>query len=185
MKRRTLILFVSLLVNVFGGTDEGSPSRLYYIRDGQRTVDFSDQAFQQITGTFQNKVQSDIGWHTNSIEITSDGFIKARVAAQVGRKEDSRFPYPTACMLDYFGKIKSFFRYETRSNSKEAPFYQLEMAEPELTLVENTKNSTKCEEYVRVSHSEKSLNWFWIDFSIEQDALVERGRRYVYERNGG
>ena len=182
MKTSILIVLAALSVSLVSVATDGASSRLYYVRDGQRTLDFDHQVFQQITGKFQNKVQSDLAWHTNSIEVAPEGIVKAEVAGQVGREEDTRFPYPTVCMLEYHGKIKEFFRYEMGSDNKEAPFYHIDMAGPELTLIDSPKNSPRCEEYVRLNNNEKPLTWFWIDFSIEEDTLIESGRRSVFQR---
>jgi hypothetical protein len=184
VKKLVLIAVAALSMKVAVVAGEGIHSRVYYIHDEERTADFSEPLFQQITGKFENKVQSDLGWHTNSLEITPDGFIKAQVAGQVGKQGNTRFPYPTNCVLDYRGKIENFYRAQTADDNKEAALYHVDMAGPELTLVASPKNSPRCEEFVRVNNNEIPLTWYWVEFSLQDGGLVERGGRDVYERTG-
>jgi hypothetical protein len=179
MRKLILIALTALATSVCAFAGEG----IYYIRNGQHTTDFSEELFQQITGRFANKVQSDLAWHTNSIEITPEGVITARVAAQVGRENNTQFPYPTVCVLDYHGKVKQFYLEDAKAHpdEKAAPYYYIDMEGPELTLVDDPKNSSLCEEFVRMNN-EKPLTWFWMEFSLKEGALVERGEKSIFER---
>jgi hypothetical protein len=183
-KNLVVIALAALSVSgtLFAG--QNGPSRVHYIRDGQHTANFNAELFRHISGEYENEVQSDLAWYTNSIEITPDEVIKARVAAQVGRPSDDRFPYPTVCMLYYRGKIDNFLMIETVDGSNEPSFYHIAMASPKLTLIASPKNSPKCEEYVRINNNEKPLTWYWVEFSLKYGDLVERGGTNIYDRIG-
>ena len=183
MKNPLLIVVAALSVAAAAFAGDNGPLRVYYIQDGHHTANFSAELFQQITGEFENEVQRDVAWYTNSIEITPDEVVKARVAAQVGR-DSGQFLYPTTCLLDYQGKIKTFYLEKAAEHSDELSLYLIEMAGPKLTLVASPKNSPQCEEYIRINNNVTQLTWYWIKFSIRDGALIEQGGKHIYDRIG-